>query len=121
MKRNTKKIFHVTGTEEDNERSRLAKKEAKVLVAQSKQEALDNVYEDLDTKGGSKEDLQDYGNPNLGMVRDLDREEIKVALSQMKNGKATGPDEIPVEIFKCLGEFGEDMLWDLMKNMHRKE
>ncbi|XP_068224424.1 uncharacterized protein [Palaemon carinicauda] len=91
IKRNAKKRYDETGTEEDKERSRLAKKEAKVSVAQSKQQALD-------------------GNLNLGMVRDIDREEIKVDLIKMKNGKATRPDEIPVEVWKCLGEFGVDML-----------
>ena len=55
------------------------------------------------------------------MVRDIDRDEVKFALGKMKNGKATGPDEIPVEVWKCLGEFGIDMLWDLMKKIHRKE
>ncbi|XP_068235708.1 uncharacterized protein [Palaemon carinicauda] len=44
----------IRGTEEDKERSRLAKKEAKVVVTQSKQQALDNVYEDLDTKEGKR-------------------------------------------------------------------
>ncbi|XP_068240064.1 uncharacterized protein [Palaemon carinicauda] len=119
----------VLGTEEDKERIKLAKKEAKVAVAQSKQQTLDNVYEDLDTKEGQKniyriaegrnkptKDIthikqiknedgvvmcsssdikgrwKQYferllneenprsiiadGNPNLGVVRDIDREEI---------------------------------------------
>ncbi|XP_068240173.1 uncharacterized protein [Palaemon carinicauda] len=145
-----------------------------MAVTQSKQQALGNVYEDLDTKEGQKKiykiakgrnkatkyithikqiknedgvvicsssDIKGRwrqyferllqrenprsiiadGNPNLGMVRDIDREEIKVALSEMKNGKAMGPDKIPVEVWKCLGDFGMDMLWDLMKKIHRKE
>ncbi|XP_068250238.1 uncharacterized protein [Palaemon carinicauda] len=60
-------------------------------------------------------------NPNLGIVIDIDREEIKVALSKRKNGKATGRDESPAEVWKCLEEFGVNMLWDLMKKIHRKE
>ncbi|XP_068209254.1 uncharacterized protein [Palaemon carinicauda] len=54
IKRNAKKRYDETGTEEDKERSRSAKKETKVAVAQSKQQALDNVYEDLDTKESQK-------------------------------------------------------------------
>ncbi|XP_068240058.1 uncharacterized protein [Palaemon carinicauda] len=50
IKRNAKKKYNETGTEEDKETSRLAKKESKVAVAQSKQQALDNVYEDFDPK-----------------------------------------------------------------------
>ncbi|XP_068227903.1 uncharacterized protein [Palaemon carinicauda] len=54
MKRNAKKRYEKTGTEEDKERSRLAKKEAKVAVAQSKQQALNNEHEELDTEEGQK-------------------------------------------------------------------
>ncbi|XP_068246489.1 uncharacterized protein [Palaemon carinicauda] len=54
IKRNAKKRYDETGTEEDKERNRLAKKEAKVPVAQSTQQTLDNVCEDLDTKEGQR-------------------------------------------------------------------
>ncbi|XP_068250768.1 uncharacterized protein [Palaemon carinicauda] len=53
-KRHAKKRYDETGTAEDKERSRLTKKEAKVAVGQSKQQGLDNGYEDLDTKEGQK-------------------------------------------------------------------
>ncbi|XP_068206234.1 uncharacterized protein [Palaemon carinicauda] len=46
------------------------------------------------------------GNPNSEMVRDKGREETEVALSKMKKGKATELDEILVEVWKCLEEFG---------------
>ena len=39
----------------------------------------------------------------------------------MKNGNATGMDGIPVEVWKCLGEEGIDMLWDLMKGICEQE
>ena len=32
------------------------------------------------------------------------REEVKNALRRMKKGKAVGPDELPVEVWKCMGE-----------------
>ena len=37
-----------------------------------------------------------------------------------KNGKATGMNGIPVEVWKCLGEEGIDMLWDLMQGYTSK-
>ena len=54
MKRNAKKKYDETGTDEDKERNRVAKKEAKVAVAQAKQQAMDSVYEELETKEGQK-------------------------------------------------------------------
>ena len=30
------------------------------------------------------------------------REEVKNALRRMKKGKAVGPDELPVEVWKCM-------------------
>ncbi|XP_068210309.1 uncharacterized protein [Palaemon carinicauda] len=143
-------------------------------MAQSQQQAMDNVYEDLDIKEGDKKiykiakernkatkvvtqikqiknkdgvvmgssrDIEGRWkqyfermlneenprsiiadeNPTLGMVSDIDRVKIRVALRKMKKGKATGPNESPVEVWKCLGEFGGDMLWYLMKKIHQKE
>ncbi|KAI5697940.1 hypothetical protein M8J77_019127 [Diaphorina citri] len=37
------------------------------------------------------------------------------ALRSMKNGKATGPDGIPVEAWKSLGDEGVDVLTSMMK------
>ena len=39
----------------------------------------------------------------------------------MKNGKARGPDEIPAEVWKSLGEKGIDLLWDLMQKIYQEE
>ena len=36
----------------------------------------------------------------------VSREEVKNALRRMKKGKAVGPDELPVEVWKCMGEIG---------------
>ena len=36
----------------------------------------------------------------------VSREEVKNALRRMKKGKAVGPDELPVEVWKCMGEMG---------------
>ena len=59
--------------------------------------------------------------PNEGLTQGISRNEVKVAISRMKNGKATGMDGIPVEVWKCLGEEGIDMLWDLMKGIYEQE
>ena len=36
----------------------------------------------------------------------VSREEVKNALRRMKKGKAVGPDELPAEVWKCMGEMG---------------
>ncbi|XP_066968127.1 uncharacterized protein [Macrobrachium rosenbergii] len=43
------------------------------------------------------------------------------ALKKMKNAKAIGPDGIPAEVWKSMGEEGVDMLWDLAKKMCSQE
>ena len=62
----------------------------------------------------------DDGVPNKGLTQGISRNEVKLAISRMKNGKATGMDGIPVEVWTCLGEEGIDMLWDLMKGYTSK-
>ena len=39
----------------------------------------------------------------------------------MKTGKSTGIDGILVEARKCLGEQGNDMLWDMMQRIYQQE
>ena len=39
----------------------------------------------------------------------------------MQNGKAVGPDGIPVEVWKSLGEEDVDMLLDLLQNIFEQE
>ena len=36
----------------------------------------------------------------------ISKEDIKESLRKMTNGKIKGPDQIPVEVLKCLGEEG---------------
>ena len=45
-----------------------------------------------------------YGVPNEGLTPAINRKEVEVALKGMKHGKAMGPDGIPVEVWKSLGE-----------------
>ena len=39
-------------------------------------------------------------------VNCVSREELKNALRRIKKGKAVAPDELPVEVWKCMGEMG---------------
>ena len=50
-------------------------------------------------------------------VNCVSREEVKNALRRMKQGKAVGPDELPVEVWKCMGEMGIRFLTRLFNRL----
>lgn len=37
-------------------------------------------------------------------VQKISKEEVRLALKRMKSGKAVGPDDIPMEVWKCSRE-----------------
>ena len=45
-----------------------------------------------------------------GDITEITRAEIEMALRNTKNGKATGPDNLPVELWKSLGRPGVNFL-----------
>ena len=49
---------------------------------------------------------------NFRSGQPITREEVKEVLRKMKSGKAVGPDSIPVEVWKSLGEDGVAWLTD---------
>ena len=48
-------------------------------------------------------------------------EEVKTALKKMKNGKARGPNDIPVEVWLILGDVGIGFLTRLMNSLLKGE
>ena len=50
-------------------------------------------------------------------VNCVSREEVKNALRRMKKGKAVGPDELPVEVWKCMGKMGIKFLTRLFNRL----
>jgi len=52
-----------------------------------------------DPSGGGEGSEQSAGDH-------ITKEEIREALKNMANGKAVGPDQIPVEVWKFIGEVG---------------
>ena len=50
-------------------------------------------------------------------VNCVSREEVKNALRRMKKGKAVGLDELPVEVWKCMGEIGIEFLTRLFNRL----
>ena len=50
-------------------------------------------------------------------VNYVSREEVKNAVRRMKKGKAVGPDELPVEVWKYMKEMGIKLLTRLFKRL----
>ena len=46
-------------------------------------------------------------------VEKISKEEVRENMKRMKNRKAVGPDDIPVEVWKCLGEIALEFLTKL--------
>ena len=50
-------------------------------------------------------------------VAKISKDEVRRALKRMKSGKALGPDDIPVEVWKCLGEVAVEFLTGLFNRI----
>ena len=64
-----------------------------------------------------RECREEERHPNNQLVEEINKEEVRKAMSKMKNGKSVGPDGIPAEAWKALGEEGLDFLWRLFNNI----
>ena len=56
------------------------------------------------SKENRREERTDATARNERLVPEVTREEVRRALGKMKKGKAVGPDGLPAEVWKCLGE-----------------
>ena len=65
--------------------------------------------------------LRGLGDPNHGVVRDISRDEVVLGLKKIKNGKAPGPDGLPIETWRALRNEGIDTLWSLMQMIFHEE
>ncbi|KAM2387188.1 hypothetical protein ACFX1X_039558 [Malus domestica] len=170
------KALYKDRTDENGERYRKAKQEAKKAVKEAKLAAYDDMYKRLDTKEGELDiyklararekktkdlnqvrcikdedgkvlatenavkdrwkgyfhnlfneghersaSLGELSNSeecrNYSFYRRIRKEEVVVALKKMKHRKAVGPDDIPIEVWKVLGETGITWLTDLFNRI----
>uniref|UniRef100_A0A8D8SH78 Craniofacial development protein 2 n=2 Tax=Cacopsylla melanoneura TaxID=428564 RepID=A0A8D8SH78_9HEMI len=96
-------------------------KEGRVLRDEEEiKERWEEYFRNLLNEENERRIFED-GAPNQGMTKGIEREEIVFVLKKMKNGKATGPDELPVEAWKAMDEVGVDLLCEMMNDIYRKE
>ena len=89
---------------------RVKDEDQKVLVRDEEikerwREHFDKLFNDSSTQ-----DLDDLTiqcqDINHNYMRRISESDVKEALKRMKSRKAVGPNRIPIEVWRCLGEVG---------------
>ncbi|XP_075080684.1 uncharacterized protein LOC142166157 [Nicotiana tabacum] len=99
--------------------------DGRVLMGEShiKQRCQVYFYGLLNEEGDRDIALGDLGHseslPNFRYFRRIKVEEVVGALRKMSRGRATGPDEIPIEFWKCVGRVGLEFLTRLFNVIFR--
>ena len=78
---------------------------------------FDNDERELMNKENNREPRTEEPEVVNEEVNCVSREEVKNTLKRMKKGKAVGPDELPVEVWKCMQEMGIEFLTRLFNRL----
>ncbi|KAK3548575.1 hypothetical protein QTP70_014501, partial [Hemibagrus guttatus] len=122
-KRLAKKKWDMDRTEENRQEYKELQRRVKREVSKAKQKAYDELYTRLDTREGEKDlyrlarQRDRDGKDVQQKVDKIRKDEVRKALKRMKSGKAVGPDDIPVEIWKCLGVAAVEFLTSLFNRV----
>ena len=74
-------------------------------------------FEKLINKETDREPRKEEAEVVKKEVNFVSREDVKNTLRRMKKGKAVGPDELPVEVWKCMGKMGIEFLTRLFNKL----
>ncbi|KAK3510026.1 hypothetical protein QTP70_026005 [Hemibagrus guttatus] len=74
-------------------------------------------FEELMNEENEREKRVEGVNSVEHKVHKIRKDEVRKALKRMKNGKAVGSDDIPVEVWKCLGEAAVKYLTSLFNRV----
>ncbi|KAK3547951.1 hypothetical protein QTP70_001318 [Hemibagrus guttatus] len=86
-------------------------RDGKVLTSEeSEQRRCKEYFEELMNEENEREKRVEGVNSVEQKVDKIRKDEVRKALKRMKSGKAVGPDDIPVEVWKCLGEAAVEFL-----------
>jgi hypothetical protein len=80
-----------------------------------------SYFEELLNTENPREARNDEPEDNIGLVNAVEVEEVRKSIRAMKNGKAVGPDEIPIEAWKALGDEGIMLLTKLLNTIMIQE
>ncbi|KAK3532154.1 hypothetical protein QTP86_009025 [Hemibagrus guttatus] len=97
-------------------------RDGRVLTSEeSVQRRWKEYFEELMNEENEREKRVEGVNSVEQKVDKIRKDEVRKALKRMKSGKAVGPDDIPVEVWKCLGESAVEFLANLFNRVLESE
>ncbi|KAK3537373.1 hypothetical protein QTP70_008831 [Hemibagrus guttatus] len=97
-------------------------RDGRVLTSEeSVQRRWKEYFEELMNEENEREKRVEGVNSVEQKVDKIRKDEVRKALKRMKSGKAVGPDDIPVEVWKCLGEAAVEFLASLFNRVLERE
>ncbi|KAK3514197.1 hypothetical protein QTP70_009438 [Hemibagrus guttatus] len=97
-------------------------RDGRVLTSEeSVQRRWKEYFEELMNEENEREKRVEGVNSAEQKVDKIRKDEVRKALKRMKSGKAVGPDDIPVEVWKCLGEAAVEFLASLFNRVLESE
>ncbi|KAK3553131.1 hypothetical protein QTP86_031709, partial [Hemibagrus guttatus] len=97
-------------------------RDGRVLTSEeSVQRRWKEYFEELMNEENEREKRVEGVNSVEQKVDKIRKDEVRKALKRMKSGKAVGPDDIPVEVWKCLGEAVVEFLTSLFNRVLESE
>ncbi|KAK3531918.1 hypothetical protein QTP70_034419, partial [Hemibagrus guttatus] len=93
-------------------------RDGRVLTSEeSVQRRWKEYFEELMNEENEREKGVEGVNSVEQKVDKIRKDEVRKALKRMKSGKSVGPDDIPVEVWKCLGEAAVEFLTSLFNRV----
>ncbi|KAK3568690.1 hypothetical protein QTP86_013449 [Hemibagrus guttatus] len=97
-------------------------RDGRVLTSEeSVQRRWKEYFEELMNEENEREKRVEGVNSVEQKVDKIRKDEVRKALKRMKSGKAVGADDIPVEVWKCLGEAAVEFLTSLFNRVLESE
>ncbi|KAK3523644.1 hypothetical protein QTP70_005831 [Hemibagrus guttatus] len=97
-------------------------RDGRVLTSEeSVQRRWKEYFEELMNEENEREKRVEGVNSVEQKVDMIRKDKVRKALKRMKSGKAVGPDDIPVEVWKCLGEAAVEFLTSLFNRVLESE
>ncbi|KAK3543841.1 hypothetical protein QTP70_030074, partial [Hemibagrus guttatus] len=97
-------------------------RDGRVLTSEeSVQRRWKEYFEELMNEENEREKRVEGVNSVEQKVAKIRKDEVRKALKRMKSGKAVGPDDILVEVWKCLGEAAVEFLISLFNRVLESE